>query len=190
MNSVAKSPISNTVPVVSLASWRNGNTTAQQSLAKRVSSICHTSGFFYLSDHGISQSFVEQYLNQLKAFFELPESIKQSIDKIHSPQFRGWEKLGSELTNNTVDYREQLDIGPERLAIQKPNPYYLRLVGPNQWPDEKILPEFQQCVLEFLSKLTEVAQSVLSLMSVSLGLESNHFLITPKLQPCSGGVEA
>ena len=41
-----------------------------------------------------------------------------TIHKKHSRHFRGWESLGSELTNNQIDYREQVDIGLEQLAIE------------------------------------------------------------------------
>ena len=48
-----------------------------------------------------------------RMFFALPLEQRQGIDKRRSPHFRGWEQLGSELTNNEIDYREQLDIGVE-----------------------------------------------------------------------------
>ncbi len=76
-------------------------------------------------------------MTMLKDFFALPAVTKKAIDKQYSPQFRGWEKLGSELTNNQVDYREQIDIGVERNVISDPDPYYMALVGPNQWPPKR-----------------------------------------------------
>ena len=54
---------------------------------------------------------------------------------IRSPHFRGYTRLGGELTRGQVDWREQIDIGPEREPIGGPGkPDYLWLQGPNQWP--------------------------------------------------------
>ena len=71
-----------------------------------------------------------------------------TIHKKHSRHFRGWESLGSELTNNQIDYREQVDIGLEQLAIEPAEPYYLALLGPNQWLQEELLPGFRNTDLE------------------------------------------
>ena len=136
--------------------------------------ICHEVGFFYIINHGIDETEMARYLGALKAFFDLPELVKSAMDKSHSPHFRGWERLGSELTNNEVDYREQVDIGTERAAIVDPSPFYWCLVGPNQWPEEARLPGFQGIVLSFLEKLQAVAHRLLALMSASLGLEPGH----------------
>ena len=50
------------------------------------------------------------------AFFELPEEVKATIDKRRSRHFRGWERVGAELTDNRTDYREQLDVSSEHPA--------------------------------------------------------------------------
>lgn len=174
MNATRGTASHHNIPIVDLDIWISGNDAARRALAAEVGDICHQQGFFYLINHGISGQFIDHYLDYLRSFFDLSNEQKQAIDKIHSPHFRGWERTGSELTNNKIDYREQLDIGPERLAITNPDPYYLRLVGPNQWPSEEQLPGFQQCVLSFIAKLSEAAKILLNIMSVALRLEPNH----------------
>ena len=125
-----------TLPVIDLEPWFAGNPQQRLELCQRVRQVCHEVGFFYLINHGIPASISDSYLQTLKAFFALSKATKQAIDKHGSAQFRGWEQLGSELTNNQVDYREQIDIGVERSAISDPDPYYMALVGPNQWPPQ------------------------------------------------------
>ncbi len=158
------------IPSVDLNRWMNGSPADRTQLAAELRIICHEIGFFYLVNHGVSEAFLDQHMERLRAFFGLPEEHKQTLDKAHSPQFRGWEALGSELTNNQVDYREQIDIGPERPPLENPEPYYMRLVGYNQWPDVALLPGFQEIATEYLEKMTVVARQLLALMSVSLGL--------------------
>ncbi|UCH41225.1 MAG: isopenicillin N synthase family oxygenase [Gammaproteobacteria bacterium] len=166
--------MSRQIPIIDLKPWFDGNQGQRRELCRRVNRICHEIGFFYIVNHGISTEQSEYYLAMLRAFFELPLATRQAIDKHYSAQFRGWEQLGSELTNNEVDYREQIDIGVERDIIENPDPYYMALVGPNQWPPEDALPGFRASVNDFFAGLSAVARELLRIMSLALGLEQGH----------------
>ena len=161
-------------PVVDLDPWFDGDTRERGRLCRHVGRLCHEVGFFYVINHGIPQSVSDDYLRKIRSFFALPVEVKQAIDKHASPQFRGWEKLGSELTNNEVDYREQIDIGVECDALVDPDPYYRALVGPNLWPPETAIPGFRDCVEDYFARLSEVSRQILRVMSMALGLEETH----------------
>ena len=163
-----------TIPVVDLSAWFDGDSQRRARLCRDLGEICHEIGFFYVINHGIPQAVSETYLQAMKAFFELPLAQRAAIDKQFSPQFRGWEQLGSELTNNNIDYREQLDVGVERDAIVDPDPYYMALVGPNQWPEEIRLPGFRATVTDYFERLGELSRQLLRAMSIALGLEPTH----------------
>ena len=162
------------IPVINLAPWFDGDKPERLELCARVGLVCHEVGFFYLVNHGIPAAVSDAYLEATRTFFALPLEIRESIDKHKSPQFRGWEKLGSELTNNAVDYREQIDIGVERDAIPDPEPYYMALVGPNQWPSAASIPGFRETVEDYFARLSELAREILCIMSLALGLEERH----------------
>ena len=162
------------LPIIDLEPWFSGNSQQRQALCRKVGQICHEIGFFYVVNHGIATVDSENYLRALKAFFALPLALKQAIDKRDSAQFRGWEQLGSELTNNAIDYREQIDIGVERSAIVNPDPYYMALVGPNRWPRESLVPGFRDTVNTYFDSLGEVSRQLLRIMSLALGLEETH----------------
>ncbi len=161
-------------PVIDLQPWFDGDARERAELCRQVGRLCHEVGFFYVVNHGIPPSISAAYLRAIKSFFALPLAVKESIDKHASAQFRGWEKLGTELTNNEVDYREQIDIGVEREALVDPDPYYLALVGPNQWPEEALIPGFRACVEDYFARLAGVARQILRIMSLALGLEETH----------------
>jgi len=161
-------------PVVDLGPWFDGDAPARAELCRQVGQLCHEVGFFYVVNHGIPLSVSAAYLDFMKSFFALPLAAKAAIDKHASAQFRGWEKLGSELTNNEVDYREQIDIGVEREALVDPEPYYMALVGPNQWPQEAAIPGFRGCVDDYFARLSGVARQLLRVMSLARGLEETH----------------
>ncbi len=162
------------IPVVSLAGWTEPDVD-RAAFADRLRSICHEVGFFRLVDHGVDPGFLDDYFAALQAFFALPEDMKAQIDKVASPWFRGWERVGAELTDNRVDHREQIDVwtelDPRPAGVEPP---YLRLEGPNQWPDEAILPGFRALVERFQSEMEAIADELMAAMSVGLGLPADH----------------
>ena len=162
------------IPVIDLQAWFDGDPAERDALCAQVRQVGHDIGFFYVINHGIEAAVSAAYLDASRAFFALPLEQRQAIDKRHSPHFRGWEQLGSELTNNEIDYREQLDIGVEAVAIEHPEPWYLALVGPNQWPAESALPGFRDTVTDYFERLGEVSCQILRIMSRALGLEETH----------------
>jgi isopenicillin N synthase-like dioxygenase len=162
-----------TIPTFSMAQWRTGDDDA--AVAEQLIAMCHGVGFFYITDHGVPAEFVTRYFALLEAFFALPETTKTLIDKRKSPHFRGWERVGAELTNNRVDFREQLDVSTEHAPhAADAQPAYLRLDGPNQWLPEHELPGFHAVVDEFFDRLGAVAWELMEIMSVGLGLPRHH----------------
>ena len=158
-----------TIPTFSLESWRTAGDTAD--VAAQLVEMCHGVGFFYVVDHGVPAEFVSKYFGLLEQFFALPENSKALIDKRNSPHFRGWERVGAELTNNRVDHREQLDLSTENPPYAPGvEPHYLRLDGPNQWLPDEVLPGFRAAVNEFFDRLGAVAWELMEVMSVGLGL--------------------
>ncbi len=162
------------LPVVDLSRWRGGED-ERAALAAEVREICHEIGFFELVGHGVDPAERAAYLDQLERFFALPEATKASIEKARSPHFRGWERLGSELTDNKVDHREQLDLLTEHAPRDPASlPAHLRLDGPNQWLPEDVLPGFRETVEGFIARLEGVAREVMQVLSAALGLDPGY----------------
>jgi isopenicillin N synthase-like dioxygenase len=137
---------------------------------------CHEVGFFTLVDHGVEQDFIDAYFHALESFFALPTQTKALIDKRRSPHLRGWEQVGAELTGNRVDYREQLDLSTENPRYPADVlPEYLRLDGPNQWLPESTVPGFRGLVSEFLARMTALADELMAILAVGLGLPAGTF---------------
>ena len=163
------------IPVVSLAGWRE-DPNGREAFAERVVDACHEVGFFTLVDHGVDPAFIDDYFAALESFFALPPEVKGLIDKRQSPHFRGWEQVGAELTDNRVDYREQLDLSTENPPYSPDAvPAYLRLDGPNQWLPESELPGFRTIVNEFLARMAALADELMEIIAVGLGLPADAF---------------
>jgi isopenicillin N synthase-like dioxygenase len=160
------------IPELDLAAWRGPD---RPQFAEQLREVGHNVGFFQLVGHGVEPEFVERHIALQTKFFDLPESDKASIDKVLSPHFRGWERVGAELTGGLPDLREQLD-----LSVENPvrgldlDPAYLRLDGPNQWLREDILPGFRDHMGEYFRKMSAVADELLDAFSLALGLELGY----------------
>jgi isopenicillin N synthase-like dioxygenase len=119
----------------------------------------------------VPADFFERLFAATAAFFALPEEVKAGIDKRRSHHFRGWERVGAELTNNRPDFREQLDVStehPPRPADA--DPAYLRLDGPNQWLPDEVAPGFRDVVEDLFVRLGAVADALMAAISLGLGL--------------------
>lgn len=132
----------------------------------------HDVGFFYLTGTGVGAGLEARLLQAAKDFFALPEAEKLSIENVTSPHFRGYTRVGGERTQGRVDWREQIDIGPERAAITG-GPGYNRLIGPNLWPGAQ--PELKDVVTEWHDHLTGVARKLLRAWALALGAEEQYF---------------
>jgi isopenicillin N synthase-like dioxygenase len=135
----------------------------------------HDVGFFYLVGHGVDPELIDEILDESRRFFELPVEQKLEIENVHSPQFRGYTRVGGELTHGDVDWREQIDIGVERAAVEPgPGvPDYWRLEGPNLWPAAQ--PELQDVVTRWNEQLSDVALRLMRAWAVSLGSPEDIF---------------
>ncbi|BAX90610.1 isopenicillin N synthase family dioxygenase [Mycobacterium shigaense] len=143
-------------------------------LRQTLREAAHEVGFFYLTGHDVPATLVDRLLAAARELFSLPQADKDAIAMARSPHFRGYTRLGGELTRGQVDWREQIDIGPERPPAGGPGaPDYLWLQGPNQWPSA--LPELPAIVAEWDAALSAVARTLLRHWAASLGAAPDVF---------------
>ena len=143
------------------------------SLRERLRSVAHEVGFFHLTGHGVPEDLTDRVLASARALFALPQPDKDAVAMVDSPHFRGYTRLGGELTGGAVDWREQIDIGPERVPLRDPAEPYLRLQGPNQWPSA--LPDLPGIIAQWDAALADVGRTLLRHFAVSLGSPEGVF---------------
>lgn len=130
-------------------------------------------GFFYLQGHGISQQYQHDMLLLARQFFALSHQEKNAVAMVNSPHFRGYTRLGGELTAGRADQREQFDIMNEGLASLVQEPAWRRLQGPNQWPQN--LPAFKSGLLQWQDSLSAITQRLLQAFAIALGQSADIF---------------
>lgn len=163
------------IPTIDLGRLR-GTAEEQQALADELTAVYHDIGFAVLVNHGLPGGYLDEIFAMMADFFSLPEEQKLLIDKRESRHFRGWEAVGTEFTNNRPDIREQIDIWSEGPAhADDVEPPYLRLLGPNQWMPDDMMPGQRSLVLDWFDRLGDLADEVLRLLALGLGLSPDHF---------------
>ncbi|MHA3704687.1 isopenicillin N synthase family dioxygenase [Jatrophihabitans sp. YIM 134969] len=161
--------MSTALPVISLAD------VAAPGFDDALRDASHRSGFFYLTGHGIDPALSERLFAVARKFFALPDADKRAVEMLASPHFHGYTRLGGELTQGAVDWREQIDIGAERVAVTEPDPTrpWQVLDGPNLWP--RALPALRPTVAAWEAACTEVAGRLLHAWARALGQDEDVF---------------
>lgn len=159
------------LPILDLSQLDAGEEAAAR-FREDLRAATHDVGFFYLTGTGVTAELEARLHRAAKDFFALPEADKLSIENVKSPHFRGYTRIGGERTQGAVDWREQIDIGPEREAVAG-GPGYNRLIGPNLWPEAQ--PELREIVEEWHAHLSGVARTLLRAWALALGAEESYF---------------
>lgn len=159
------------LPVLDVADLDAGPDAARR-FREELRRATHEVGFFHLR-HRIPPEVTERLFATAREFFALPEADKLAVEMTRSPWFRGYTRLGGELTRGVVDWREQIDIGTEREPSDEGDPPYLRLEGPNQWPEA--LPRLRPVVEAWQARLSALGLRLLAEWAESLGAPRDHF---------------
>lgn len=161
------------LPILDLSRLDAGDDAAAQFRAD-LRAATHEVGFFYLTGTGVSAELEGRLHRAARDFFDLPETDKLSIENIKSPHFRGYTRVGGERTQGKVDWREQIDIGPERDVITDADaPDWARLIGPNLWPAAQ--PELREVADEWVEHLSGVSRKLLRAWALALGADQSYF---------------
>jgi isopenicillin N synthase-like dioxygenase len=163
----------NTLPVLDFREFDAPATRA--AFLEKLRDAARDVGFFYLVGHGIDLKFLDDLFATSRAFFDLPEEDKLSVEMVNSPHFRGYTRVGWEHTKGQRDWREQLDVGAERerLDVQPDDPAWKRLQGPNQWPAAQ--PELKPAILRWQEEATALSIRLTRAFAASLGQPEDIF---------------
>lgn len=154
------------LPVLDLRRWDDPAT--RNGCRAALTAATRDYGFFYLTGHGIPETLQRKLIETCRQFFALPGTAKHEIAKEHSPHFRGYSRVGEEITRGRQDWREQVDIGPERAALAgAEQPDWAVLQGPNQWPAQ--LPQFREVIESWQRHTERVARTLLAAWLQALG---------------------
>jgi isopenicillin N synthase-like dioxygenase len=136
---------------------------------------CHGPGFFYLVGHGVDSELCDNTMDVANQFFDLPLEQRQAIAIENSAHFRGYTLLTHERTNGNIDWRDQLDVGPEepKPDLGPNDPAWLRLRGPNQWP--AALPKMSDTVSSWMDQMHPMGMALMQAIAIGIGQRAHFF---------------
>lgn len=163
------------VPVLDMSTARTADGRFDPDFIEALRDATHNVGFFQITGYGERAGQAQELLDTIARFFRLPLEERLKLDNRGSAQFRGYTRLGKEITRGRADSREQIDFGPERapLAEVPADRPYLNLQGPNQWPES--FPDLESVAMEWAALMSSIGAELLSAISVSLGLPEDYF---------------
>jgi isopenicillin N synthase-like dioxygenase len=149
----------------------------REGLPERLDAACRHEGFFYLVGHDISPDLRAAAFDAGRRFFALSEADKARWHIERSGIHRGFDPIGwqSLEPGQPGDLKESfylgVDRGPSDPLVRAGTPNQ----GPNQWPDEALVPGFRQAVQAYEQAVNRLARQLLSFMALGLGLPAGDF---------------
>ena len=126
-------------------------------------------GFFSITDHGLSQDLIDKCYRCSKDFFDLNYETKNEYSSIGSKGARGYTPKGIETAvgEKIADQKEFWHHGP------KVDKTFDKKIPENLAISE--LPDFNKNFDELYCELHKIGSRVLSVISLSLGLDKDFF---------------
>ena len=166
----------NQIPVIDVAPLHSGTTEAVRSVAIEIRWAAEEVGFFYIRNHGISESVIEQAYLAAVGFFSRPREWKDCV-KINE-NHHGFLSVGEAKMEQAerVDLKESfvwgLDLPDDHPSVTAENPF----LGRNRWPDE--MPELQEGVYPFFEEGLQCGRNMMRAFALGMDLPEDSFLKT------------
>lgn len=161
------------LPLIDMAGVRQGDEAAIARAGDAIRKACCETGFFYIINHGVPQSVIDNAMAAAKTFFAYPTETKRgvAVNKRH----RGWHALGGALMYEATkpDFKEFFSMG---LELPEDDPCVLAgeaLRGPNQWPE--FMPELRLALDAYYEEIGLAGADLLKAVAVGLGIEPDFF---------------
>ncbi|MGW2932311.1 isopenicillin N synthase family dioxygenase [Streptomyces sp. NPDC001156] len=163
------------IPTIDLRPWLDGAPDARARTARTVDDALRSAGFLLVTGHGVTASLRARIRAAARTFFVLPAEIKEKYAARVGG--RGWLGPGTEANG----YSEGTETPPdlkESLTFATHEPFEdpeinAQWYAPNVWPRE--VPELRVLCEEYLARMSELENRLLSLLGEALGLEQDFF---------------
>lgn len=159
------------VPSLDLADFTSGDAERRARFVNQLSDAYQNIGFIALRNHGLSNDLTQRLYAATKAFFALPDEVKQRYEVPELAGQRGYVGKGKEHAKgrNTGDLKEFYHVGQEVTDNDPIKEEY----PDNIFPEE--IADFREVTLEAYQKLEAAGKQVLKAIAINLGLNENYF---------------
>lgn len=186
------------VPLIDLKPSFSNSLDARKEVANSIRQACVTTGFFQISNHGITPPAMAGILEQARRYFhDQTDEQKESMHIKNSPLFRGFEPgdftytnpddaeapvneqpIGSQNeTKQGFNWGYEADLDPsggdgKYVELDGSVPDHSKGEG-NVWPGT--LPGFKEAVKDYYAQVLDLARHLFRLFALSLNLDEDYF---------------
>lgn len=162
-----------TLPIIDVAPLAADGAEKRQ-VAAKIDAACRQSGFFYVTGHGVDATLQRELQVLAREFFARPTAEKMQIDMSRGGKaWRGYFRVGDELTSGRPDQKEGLYFGQELATDHPLVEAGTPLHGPNLFPTAPA--GLRLAVLQYMAALTDLGQRLMGGIALGLGLPESDF---------------
>ncbi|KAL1194640.1 Flavonol synthase/flavanone 3-hydroxylase [Cardamine amara subsp. amara] len=151
------------LPIIDLSSPEKLST------SRLIRQACLDHGFFYLTNHGVSEELMEGVFRESKNLFSLP--LDEKMVMARRSGFRGYSPLYDEKHESSStskgDSKEMFTFGSSEGELVQ--------LYPNEWPSQDLLPIWRRTMECYYKNVMDVGKKLLGLVALALDLEENFF---------------
>lgn len=162
-----------TLPVIDLVGLFTGDADDKARVAAALGQAARTSGFFYITGHGIPQETIDGVIAASKAFHGMTRSEKMRYWCGFTNHHRGYvpfEENGADFPKS-INFNEAWDMSYEAPADHPDHLAGWRMTGPNVWPD---LPGWREAVSGYYDAVFGLGLRLLDALALELGVETEE----------------
>lgn len=146
----------------------------ERAVAEAIDRACRDRGFFLVTGHGVDPAVVADLDREARAFFALDDEAKAAVAMDRGGRaWRGWFRLGGELTAGAPDRKEGLYLGVDLPADDPRVVAGLPLHGPNRYPDDPA--GLRPAAERWIGSATALGRSLVRGLGLALGLGPRWF---------------
>ena len=86
----------NEIPQVDISGIFSDKLEDRLQVARELDDVCRNVGFFYIKNHGVDQTFIDEIYELSRQFFAQPEEKKMEVWCFKNPTLRGYDGLYQE----------------------------------------------------------------------------------------------
>ncbi|ESW27891.1 hypothetical protein PHAVU_003G241200 [Phaseolus vulgaris] len=141
-------------------------------VVRQLDKACTEAGFFYVKGHGVPETLLKEVRDVTRRFFELPYEEKAKIKMTPAAGYRGYQRIGENITKGVLDMHEAIDCYRE-VTKGMYGDLGKTMEGSNQWPQNP--PIFKVLMEEYISLCTDLARKIMRGIALALGGSPDEF---------------
>ncbi|KAM0943110.1 putative aminocyclopropanecarboxylate oxidase [Dioscorea sansibarensis] len=168
-----------TIPIIDIGPLVNKSDDPKMAEDKQVLEVvrlldeaCKMAGFFYVKGHGIPDSLIEEVRGVTRKFFNLPYEEKIKIKMTLASGYRGYQRVGENITKGKPDMQEAIDCY-KPMEHGEYGTLGTPLEGSNLWPDNP--SNFKSLVEEYIDLLKDLSRKIMRGIALALGALPESF---------------